>query len=191
MEVRYPGKNIARRCALGATVGLIATLGWATSVLGATINQTDCDAFEKAAEPHESPVEALSISRIDHASPEVDGTAVSGLSPESAGFDSATPFLYLTPRVASVLQDIFETKRDEPALGPPSDDHQSLDSQLRNHDRKPFVSSPLADVEIHEMEKNADTAPLFEKTLPASGLSRIDREVDLPLLQRQMFRTDI
>ena len=89
------------------------------------------------------------------------------MSNQTVSGDSATPLLYLTPRVNNALRDIF-------ANGP------ELDIAA---DQSRFPSSPIA-----ETEDPADMSELTEDALPTI---EVKEEIDLPLLQRQMYRTDI
>lgn len=136
---------------------LMAGLMCGGTAVGATTTKADCGTFSKSVTQRENPVEALSINLVDHARIEKKDAAIDALEASAANSESAAPFLYLTPRVASVLQDIFDAAR--------TDTVELIEQEV--------ISSPVADV---------------DKSVDAEA---VDGEVDLPLLQRQMFRTDI
>ena len=169
MDIEHPlGKTTKTgRSLLLAT--LIAAVGWGASALGATTNKADCDPQVRPAEVIESPLAALSIIPVDHPSIEVENSTIGELEADQAGGDRATPYLYLTPRVASVLRDIFDLARE--------------DVELETDVQEDSVSSPLA-----ETEEDTSANKYRSESLPTPG---VEEEHDLSLLQRQMFRTDI
>ncbi len=169
MDIKHPAGKITiagRRLLMAA---LIAGVGWGASALAATTNKADCDAHVRPADVLESPLAALSIIPVDHVSIEVENSAIDDLETDQPVSDRAAPYLYLTPRVASVLRDIFDFARD--------------DVELETEAQEDSVSSPLA-----EAEDEIDTTKFRYEALPSPAA---DDEHDLPLLQRQMFRTDI
>jgi len=144
-------------------MALVATIlmgsGWSTGALGATTTEEECDALRNL-QRLEAPAEALSASQVDHVSIDADASSIESLEASSASSETGAPFLYLTPRVASVLRDIFDATRDE---------------QVRE-----ISSSPIAETEdINDFSEFMDESPVVES------------EAGLPLLQRQMYRTDI
>jgi hypothetical protein len=167
--MKHPPRKIPVAATSWLTAVVIASAGWGASALGATTNKADCDAYSSPAEILESPLAALSINPVDHVTIDAENSAIDELETDQADRESAAPFLYLTPRVASVLRDIFDFARDD----------QSLDSEAEED----AVSSPLA-----EVEDDANGKINRYEALPQPA---IEEEHDLPLLQRQMFRTDI
>ena len=127
--------------------------------------KSDCVGLVSAQSRSESPVEALSVSPVDHVPVESAAGRMEEIEPDTENSDTAAPFLYLTPRVASVLRDIFDAARE---IGEDADE---------------TVSSPVADT-----DKTHDKAEVNQEILPVLDA---DSDVDLPFLQRQMFRTDI
>lgn len=109
---------------VAATLALSA--GWSTAALGATSSLLPCDQVARDLTSLEVTVAALSIDLVDHVTTELDSAK---LAIESDTTDSMAPLLYLTPRVATIMRDIFA----------PAVKNQSLD---RNED---IQASPLAD----------------------------------------------
>jgi len=138
-------------------------LGWSTSY-AATINKADCDApSHKADSPaNVHRIDAAKLRPIDHVA--IQDSAANIVSLDSADpIDNAaaTPFLYLTPRVASALREIFDSPENEESV----------------------ISSPVAGT-----EDGAESMELLEDSAISES---IDDEFDRIILQRQMFRTDI
>jgi len=158
--------NKARQSAIVLALTLAILGGWSGNALSATTCTSDCDTLTNNLQSPEVPVEALSVSPLDLTAKEVVTSGFDSLEGLALSGESAAPFLYLTPRVASVLQEIFEATRDEVS-------------------QPELPSSPVA-----ESEEWVDISELLEDTIPASR-SQTESESALPLLQRQMFRTDI
>jgi len=169
VDIKHPSGKITTAGHRLLLVALIAGVGWGASALGATTNKADCDAHVRPADVLESPLAALSITPVDHVSIEVENSTIDELETDQRATDRAAPYLYLTPRVVSVLRDIFDFARD--------------DAELEIDVVQDAVSSPLA-----EAEDETGTTNFRYKALPSPAA---DEQQDLPLLQRQMFRTDI
>jgi hypothetical protein len=148
--------------------GLAATLamcaGWSASAFAAATTSVECDDMARDLKSLQIPVEALSVATVDHVSIEPISSDIEFLDAESASNETAAPFLFLTPRVASVLRDIFDVSRDLEATSE-------------------TPSSPVA-----ESERIPDISELLDQTDPASAA---DGEIILPRFQQRMFRTDI
>ena len=154
------------KCHVLTVVVMLAGLGIASSALGAT-TRSDCTGLATATKgKSENPMDVLSVSPVDHVPSETVTGNLERVDSQIADSDNAAPFLYLTPRVASVLRDIFEAARD-----------------LTEGTTENPVSSPVADT-----DKQRENQELIEEPLP---LQEADVDVDLPFIQRQMFRTDI
>ncbi len=161
--------NKARQSSIALALTLALFGGWSSNALSATTCTSDCDALSDLSDNLQSPevsVEALSVSPLDPTAKEANTAGFDSLEGLSLSGYSAAPFLYLTPRVASVLQEIFDATRDE--VSEPE-----------------LLSSPFA-----ESDEWVDISKLLEDTSPTLG-SQTESENALPLLQRQMFRTDI
>jgi hypothetical protein len=138
---------------------------WSGTALSASWSSQDCQqatdnpcSVDSIAELTAKPVDHVTIeprlSDADHAP----------LTPAAAE-EHHTPLLYLSPRVASVLRDIFG---DAEAVEPQNED---------------LPSSTLAEIESKtEFEEGTD---------PGSGQPEVEEAPSLPLYQRQMYRIDI
>lgn len=153
-----------------ASAAALILLGCSSASFAATINRADCAAFSRATDspanhPHFG---ASKLPPIDHVALQDSATDIESLhSADSIGNDAATPFLYLTPRVASALREIFDSTENE--------------TTKSNQDR--VISSPVASTE--------DAAESIELLEDATITESIDDEFDRVIIQRQMFRTDI
>jgi len=158
-------KAHSRMFVVAATVALCA--GWSTSALSATTTDIDCDTVARDLRSLEIPVEAFSVSNVDHVSIEPNPSDIELLDVQDASSETAAPFLFLTPRVASVLRDVFDVSRDV------RDQRTSSETS----------SSPVA-----ESERIPDISELLDQSDPSTVT---DDEINLPLFQQRMFRTDI
>jgi len=140
---------------------------WSASAIGRTQTGTECESVTRGLQSLEAPVDTLSIERVDHVTIENEGSTADTVDIETVSGDTATPLLYLTPRVNNALRDIFVNGPELDTAG----------------DQVKFPSSPIA-----ETEEAADMSELTEDALPAI---EVKEKIDLPLLQRQMYRTDI
>ena len=167
VDSRNPEKGHDRTGKLAIAAMIAVTACWSASALGRTQTDADCENVALGLQSLEAPVETLSIERVDHVTIENESTASDTVDIQTVSGDSATPLLYLTPRVSNALRDIFAT-------GPELD--------IASYQSK-FPSSPIA-----ETEDPADMSELTEDSLPTI---EAEEKIDLPLLQRQMYRTDI
>lgn len=157
-----------RVAALTAIIVLCA--GWSASALSATTTSVECDDLIRDLRSLESPAEPLSATKVDLASAEPIAADIELLDARTAHSETAAPFLFLTPRVASVLRDIFDISQEIWDL-----DVNSEPS-----------SSPVA--ETGDAELIPDISELLDQTDPAGST---ENAIDLPLFQQRMFRTDI
>jgi hypothetical protein len=171
VEVAVDSSHLPKKVATISTVALAAILalfgGWGSSALGATTCTTDCDAATNDLERLEVAVETLSVSPLDLAGIEGEIPGADSAGAVFMSSDAAAPFLYLAPRVASLLREIFDATGEEISQG----------------DFREVTTSPIA-----ETVDGVDISELLDNAQPKSNLRD---ETDLPLLQRQMFRTDI
>jgi len=105
---------------------LVLSAGWSTAAQSATSSLLPCAQIARDLTSLEVTVAALSIDLVDHVTTELDSA---NLAKESDTTDTMAPLLYLTPRVATIMRDIFA----------PAAKNQLLD---RNED---VQASPLAD----------------------------------------------
>lgn len=167
MDSRNPEKGHDRTGKLTIATMIAVAACWSASALGRTQTDTDCENVARGLQSLEAPVDTLSIDRVDHVTIENESIAAATVDIQTVSGDSATPLLYLTPRVNNALRGIF-------ANGPELDVAE---------DQGRFPSSPIA-----ETEEPADMSDLAEDALPTM---EAEEKIDLPLLHRQMYRTDI
>lgn len=150
--------------ALCAVITLMIASCWSGSALARTqtgVADGACDEIPSL----EATVDSLSLDRIDHVAIETDLEASKPLQPAASGKVSAlsAPLLDLTPRVADALREIFAD-----AVEP---------GKARDAEKAP--ASPVAGA----------TDVSDSVTVPTEGAAR--NEGSPPMLQRQMYRTDI
>ena len=164
MESGHLSKRTAKAIAMAGIVAL--SMGWSASALSATTTEVECDAIRNL-RSLEAPVAALSVRPVDHVSIETDPSSdLASLDAADATTETSAPFLYLTPRVATVLRGIFETT-----------------GAIRSTD----TSSGASSSPIAESDSISDIAELIDESDPAVRVE----EINLPLFQQRMFRTDI
>lgn len=140
-----------------------ATLLLSASALAASKPVVPCEEVGRNLKSLEVPVETLNLETIDHG-PIAQPTEESIAAEEDARTAAAeSPIIYLTPRVTSILRDVFDSDTENPAPVMPV--HP--------------VTSPVADSE----EDLAETA-----VAPADVVTEPQ---DVPHYQRQMYRKDI
>jgi hypothetical protein len=141
--------------------------GWSTTALGAAELLSRCNGNVHNLDSLEVTENSLSINRIDHVSDEDDPAKLDSGDIQADLENTAAPYLYLTPRVANLLRDVFRSDREttlQPAVEGPS-------------------SSPLAD----SVETNQTPSQPEDATPSTVG---VEQEV-LPTFQQQMYRKDI
>ncbi|MFQ6004602.1 MAG: hypothetical protein ACE5OQ_03785 [Woeseia sp.] len=158
--------------------GLLLGCGWGTAAVGATGPMTACDRRADL-QSLEVPVSDLSASVIGHFTPdEPDGEEAESLGARPVQRNSSAPLLYLTPRVAAILENVFSVV--------------AIDSSLSESDRL----DPPADSRAVPGDETALSPVVAEpsqsdSSLDASMESVADDVERVPAVQRQMFRTDI
>lgn len=148
---------------IAATITLCA--GWSSSALSATTTEIECDTLRDL-KSLDIPADELSARSVDHVSIGPDPSGIELLDAQDVPSETVAPFLYLTPRVASLLRDIFDATRE-------------IRDQTGIRD---FSSSPIA-----ESDRDSDIFELLDEPDQAT----VNDEIDLPLFQQRMFRTDI
>ncbi len=159
METKSPpgGSTKARNLAIAiAVTGL-----WSASALAATTARIHCDQLATELESLEAPDPVLSAEPVEHVTIDSDSSLFDGLEVEILTDDAVTPFLFIAPRVANLLRDVFGSTDEDWAPATPS-------------------TSPLAGMD------DIDDADPAEGNSPAFRF----RE-ELPQIQRQMYRIDI
>jgi hypothetical protein len=153
-----------------ASAAVLILLGLSSATYAATINRADCDlilrtVYSPANHQH---FEISKLHPIDHVAIHDSATDIESLnSADAISSDATTPFLYLTPRVASALREIFDLTENEAS----------------NSGEDSVLSSPIA-----RIDDASETVELLEDSTITES---INDEFDRYILQRQIFRTDI
>ena len=142
------------------------------SALAATDSYVDCDRLATSLRSLDVPAEAFPAADME-LNAAVDGEKLAaGLETETN--DSVAPVLRLTPRVATIMRDVFNasvpTDTDDAAV----EDETEAKAEVPAATSPPLVSAPRA-------------------ALPESPLAEDSGENNryVPRFQRQMYRTDI
>lgn len=173
--------NRSENASGGRHIAFLAILvlggAWYSTALGATDSTTACDRTADL-RSLEVPVSDLSASVVGHIAVEPDDANDESLNARPAQAESTAPILYLAPRVAVILQNVFSAVAIEtPPLKSP-DPAQSLATESLSQDESPL--SPLSPVAGDASQP--DSSELID---PAAEVEAV------PRFQRQMFRTDI
>ncbi len=164
----------------GMLAGTIMLAGVAsTSAIAATDPMVDCVQISGNLEDFDNEPAALSVDVVDHittAKPVTSGDALNA-SPESTV--TPTPVLYLTPRVASILRDVFGSDVDGHEAG----DAVTADKLAAKDEFDPPAVAPIA-----ERVDRADSGDAEEITPPDSLIERSEK---IRPFRQQMYRTDI
>lgn len=138
-------------------VGLIAS----ATVLASDNSVSPCEQVGRELRSLDVPVETMILNRVDHVP--VDRTAVDpdDVKVDLRGVESDAPIIFLTPRVTSILRDVFSAG-DEDALE--VTEAKSVSPVADSEDVVDIVVAPLNDE---------------------------NETIDLPLYQHQMYRKDI
>lgn len=160
----------------GALVVVVAMLSSATTAMAASSWVRDhCESALPDLEGPAADLSGLTFRIVDLGASEHDDApqASTGLT------ESMAPLLFLTPRVTSILEDVFadsaavpERKAAETAAG--TDDHTS-----------PLEKGALPGSPVAGIDARGNTPDTYE------SLSRVNDATSLPRFQRQMYRTDI
>ncbi len=150
---------------------------WCSTALGATGSMAACDRTADL-RSLDVPVSDLSANVVGHIAVESGNANVESLNARPAQAESTAPILYLAPRAAVILQNVFSAVAIET---PPLDSRESTQSfatESLSQDESPL--SPVAG--------DASQTDSSELINPASAGAEVE---DTPHFQRQMFRTDI
>ena len=159
---------------------LVMGSAWYSTALGATDSTTACDRTADL-RSLDVPVSDLSASVVGHIAVEPGDANDESLNARPAQAESTAPILYLAPRVAVILQNVFSAVAIEtPPLNSP-DPAQSFATESLSQDASPpSPPSPLSPVAGDASQ--SDSSELID---PAAEVEAV------PRFQRQMFRTDI
>ena len=168
MDSQNPTKGQKRNGA-AAAIAATALLTTFCSATAFATTLTDRGGPARELESPDPPAVTLRASTVDHVAIRSDASTLESGELEAKSDDTAaTPLLRLAPRVSSALRDVFDERL--PA---------AVEESLAD-----VPASPLAESE--DIKDVAEPAP--DNAAPAS---QPDNEIDLPLLQRRMYRTDI
>ena len=144
-------------------VALLLVGTWSPQAFSASWSKSDCPESSDEIQP-EMTLDGLTLDPVDHSAIEPTHTDIDEAAIAAATKEQVTPFLYLAPRVASVIKDVFGEAQDKAELEERS-------------------SSPLA-----ERDEVTPYPSSVDNNLPEN--TELDGS-SLPLLQRQMYRIDI
>jgi hypothetical protein len=170
------GTNTTMGRAAGLAGILLISAAWSVSANGAANSIADCADAYGSLQDLEAPTAELLIKLVDLPSDNSDLGLTENLEPAESSNDSSVPFLYLTPRVESMLSGVFDAESAD-------SDEIIPDSQERSDAEAIGDSSfpPIA-------EGNADRSSL--PGLEENEISKDDARA-MPRFQHQMYRTDI
>ncbi len=165
---RNPQQGSSRSGFTASAVALVLLAGWSTAQ-GAAGFVDRCGNGVRDLSSLEVSRDSLAVKQVDHVSSDSDATSLDYLNtrPDDNGIsDHKAPILYLTPRVADMLRNVFKTSAQARAEAA----------------RDGIPSSPLADA-----MKAKDVSVENDK-----AVTEIDaKEEVLPRFQQQMYRKDI
>lgn len=175
------GWEKSARRALYAVLASICLLsgGWvtATASMAATCSGPSCDNVGRVLEALDAARGDLSVEIVDHISSGVENSGASA--PTLA--ESMAPLLYLTPRVTTILQDVFGDSEQSDIVFPAGQAGEKVDdpATVAGGEENDLPATPVA-----------GTADRSNPDL-YGPLSVLDNAANLPKFQRQMYRTDI
>jgi hypothetical protein len=137
---------------------------WCGNALARTQPEPDCADVAKRLKSLDVPAESLTAKPVDHVPIILNTTDIVD---EVNADDMPTPLISLSPRAESALQDVFEV----------------ADEVVTEEVSAEVPSSPVAESE--------DLPDLSELPKDGTAAEAGDSDIDLPMLQRRMFRTDI
>ena len=157
----------SHRTVLAFTASALLVLASGSASAARTQADADCAGISKAFRALNAADRSVEIDNADHA-PLLSGIEVSvdRDAVDVTTVDLSTPLLRLGPRVSSAMQDIFG---------------ETGDTYIENDSNIPL--SPVAESD--------DLPTPAELSTESDATGDADEDTDLPLLQRQMYRTDI
>lgn len=134
-------------------------IGWCATAVGAN-SSVPCDQADTDLQSLEVAVSELAVDRVDHMATAAD-TPIREVLEGQASAEAAAPVLFLTPRAATILRNVFDSENDAAAA------ESDSESDAQAPTVQPDSTEKLAPVTL------------------------IDRAADTPRFQRQMYRKDI
>ena len=163
-------RAIARRRLAIATIALLGAC-WSAQSIARTPTGLDCGHDHIDRNNLDSPFSALRAEPVDHVPIATEPPGREALDLDSETADATTPLLDLAPNVAKSYSEIFDDMASS----------TETDTAVTAPTAAPL--SPIA--EADDDADKVDGQPDATLTYP------VDDDIDLPLLQRRMFRTDI
>ena len=145
MDSSFSTRNFTKAGCAALAATLVLSVGWSSTALGATSSLVPCDQVARDLTSLDVAVDALSVNLVDHVTTELEPGS---FETESDATDTLAPLLYLTPRVATILRDVFA----------PATENQALDVE------EEIQTSPLADSD--DEKSPVDAAEEREIALP-------------------------
>jgi hypothetical protein len=150
MDSSHPSESFTHKVA----VTVVLCTGWSVSALGATTTDIGCDGVDRL-RALEIPAETYSVRAVDHVAVDTVPSSLDAIDTAEATSETAAPFLYLTPRVASVLRDIFDATGEV-------DDQEVSSSPIAESDTTSDISELIDNAEPAEVEI---TLPVFQQQM--------------------------
>jgi len=173
---RIGGTKTTTGRAAGLAGILLIGAAWSVSANGAANSIADhANAYENL-QDLKAPNAQLLINLVDLPGDNSDLGLSETLEPTEASIDSSVPFLYLTPRVESILSGVFDAET--------TDFDEIFSASQERRDAEAIGDSSFPPI----AEGNADRS-----SLPGLEESEISKEDvrEMPRFQHHMYRTDI
>ncbi len=151
MDSSFSTRNFTKAGCAALAATLVLSVGWSSTALGATSSLVPCDQVARDLTSLDVAVDALSVNLVDHVTTELEPGS---FETESDATDTLAPLLYLTPRVATILRDVFA----------PATENQALDVE------EEIQTSPLAD-------SDDETSPVDAAQEREIALPRFQRQM--------------
>ena len=181
-----PGKRDVRRTN-AFVAGLLLSLTAPHVALGASGLGSGCDTIARELKSAEIPVETLTIDIVDHMA-EVHGTVDPVIGRDR---DPTAPLLFLTPRVAHILQDVFGDTEAPKAKATPTERVREI-MLAANTAGKAEAPQTAAGAPASGGGETTTKLDAAEPAISPGPLSKTFYDVDtLPRFQQRMYRNDI
>lgn len=155
--------------------GLAVASAYSTPSIASTDSVVECEQIGGQGTSADIGPPALSFEAVDHIATEDPGVVETPIDTPQETSETPTPVLYLTPRVASILRDVFGSEIEgssRPIPNPSKHEARSTEPVAPIADRTESSDAP-------ESEEISHPVPL------------IDEAEDLRRFKPEMYRTDI
>ena len=163
-------RNSITNVSLVTAMALVMMAGWSNLAQAAASSVVSCDGEVRDLASLDVSTEALTVNRVDHPASDSEPASLETVEAQSDINDVNAPFLYLTPRVADLLRNVFQSAGDDNAVREP----------------RSVPSSPVADRQPKPAGKS-ESMERDNEVKPSVGVN----EGILPRFQQQMYRKDI